>query len=63
MNDIFFDNNDFAKQINSLFKDKCADVNLCPVKDILARVSDKWSIHTILLLGKQNTLRFNLGKT
>ncbi|WP_026236389.1 winged helix-turn-helix transcriptional regulator [Pontibacter roseus] len=31
----------------------------CPVKDILARFGDKWSIYTILMLGKQEKLRFN----
>lgn len=31
----------------------------CPVKDILARFGDKWSIYTILMLGKNETLRFN----
>ncbi len=63
MEDIFLDNKNITRQIESLFKDKCAVANLCPVKDILARVSDKWSIHTILLLGKQNTLRFTEVKT
>ncbi|MDX5483058.1 MAG: helix-turn-helix transcriptional regulator [Hymenobacteraceae bacterium] len=31
----------------------------CPIKDILARFGDKWSIYTILMLGKQERLRFN----
>jgi DNA-binding HxlR family transcriptional regulator len=31
----------------------------CPIKDILARFGDKWSIYTILMLGKQEKLRFN----
>ncbi len=40
----------------------CAEVqqqSCCPVKDILARFGDKWSIYTILMLGKNETLRFN----
>lgn len=32
---------------------------LCPVRDILDRIGDKWSIHTIILLGKGKVLRFN----
>ena len=32
---------------------------ICPVKDIMARYGDKWSMHTILLLGRQNSLRFS----
>jgi DNA-binding HxlR family transcriptional regulator len=31
----------------------------CPIKDVLARFGDKWSIYTILMLGKQEKLRFN----
>lgn len=32
---------------------------LCPVRDIMARFGDKWSIYVILNLGKQERLRFN----
>jgi DNA-binding HxlR family transcriptional regulator len=32
---------------------------LCPVRDILDRIGDKWSIHTIILLGQGKVLRFN----
>lgn len=32
---------------------------ICPVKDIMARYGDKWSMHTILLLGRQNSMRFS----
>ncbi|MHC2993480.1 transcriptional regulator [Pontibacter sp. HJ8] len=31
----------------------------CPIKDVLARFGDKWSIYTILTLGNQEKLRFN----
>lgn len=30
----------------------------CPLKDVLDRISDKWSIHVILILGNSDTLRF-----
>ncbi len=32
---------------------------MCPVRDILDRIGDKWSIHTIILLGEGKVLRFN----
>lgn len=31
----------------------------CPVRDILVRVSDKWSLLTIYALGGYGTMRFN----
>ena len=31
----------------------------CPVRNILDRFGDKWSILVILLLGREGTLRFN----
>ncbi|HEY9123029.1 MAG TPA: helix-turn-helix domain-containing protein [Bacteroidales bacterium] len=35
------------------------DYNCCPVKDILGRIGDKWTLHVVLLLGEKKTLRFN----
>lgn len=32
---------------------------ICPVRDIIARISDKWSMLTIYALGGYGTLRFN----
>ncbi len=32
---------------------------VCPVRDIMVRISDKWSVLTILLLGGSGKLRFN----
>lgn len=32
---------------------------LCPVRDIVARLSDKWSMLVILALGGYGTMRFN----
>lgn len=55
------DNQHVAVQ-EKLHKVLCADAALtvcCPIKDILARFGDKWSIYTILTLGKQERLRFN----
>jgi len=32
---------------------------LCPVRDVINRISDKWSLLSILALGTHGTLRFN----
>jgi DNA-binding HxlR family transcriptional regulator len=37
----------------------CKQSNICPVKDILARFGDKWSMYTVLLLGQNGKTRFN----
>lgn len=37
--------------------------NICLVKDILARYGDKWSLYTILLLGRDGALRFTEIRT
>ena len=31
----------------------------CPITDVLDRVSDKWSIHAIIMLGRHEKLRFS----
>jgi len=51
------------KKIGKVFSGKCAEKNICPVKDILAKLSDKWSMHCILLLGQYNKMRFSELKT
>ncbi|AKD05021.1 helix-turn-helix domain-containing protein [Pontibacter korlensis] len=33
--------------------------NCCPIKDIMGRFGDKWSVYTILMLGRKQRLRFN----
>ena len=45
--------------IEGIFGGDCSKNNICPVKDILATFSDKWSIYAILLLGQHNKMRFN----
>ncbi len=50
-------------QIEGIFAGDCATLNVCPVTDILSRFGDKWSMHTILLLGKKQKMRFNELKT
>jgi len=36
--------------------------NFCPVRDVIHRISDKWSLLSILALGTYGTLRFNALK-
>ena len=39
---------------------KCEnDQDNCPVKDVLNRVGDKWSMLTVIMLSDHGTLRFN----
>jgi DNA-binding HxlR family transcriptional regulator len=45
-------------------KSKILDCNtvleqVCPIRDIMARFGDKWSIYVILYLGRNDKLRFN----
>lgn len=45
------------KVVNNL-KKKAAYKELCPVRDVLDYVGDKWSMLIVLQLGKQSPLRF-----
>lgn len=38
---------------------KYADVKHCPVRCILSRIGDKWSVLVIMLLGESGKMRFN----
>ncbi len=38
---------------------KYQDIDTCPVRNVLDRVGDKWSILIISVLGEYGTLRFN----
>jgi DNA-binding HxlR family transcriptional regulator len=31
----------------------------CPITDVIDRISDKWSVHAIIALGRSEKLRFN----
>ncbi|WP_207495106.1 winged helix-turn-helix transcriptional regulator [Aridibaculum aurantiacum] len=48
-----------CERISSIFSGKCSQKNICPVKDIMARYGDKWSMYTVLLLGQHHKMRFN----
>lgn len=45
------------EEINDHFSD-LKTTNDCPITDVLARISDKWTMHTIIVLGKADKLRF-----
>lgn len=47
------------EKIDKIMDDKSVEAQCCPVKDILGRFGDKWSIYTILMLGRNEKLRFN----
>ena len=40
------------------FSDNHSTNHYCPVTDVIDRISDKWSVHTIIMLGKSDKLRF-----
>ena len=46
------------EKISTVFTGGCAERNLCPVKDIIATFSDKWSMYAVLLLGEYTRMRF-----
>jgi DNA-binding HxlR family transcriptional regulator len=45
-------------QAREHFSDNHATNHYCPVTDVIDRISDKWSVHAIILLGKNEKLRF-----
>jgi DNA-binding HxlR family transcriptional regulator len=48
------------KKFQALFqKARYTRNQICPVRDIISRISDKWSLLTIYALGGYGTLRFN----
>lgn len=51
------------ERIEAVLSGTCMQKKICPVKDIMASYSDKWSMFTILLLGKHQKLRFTELKT
>lgn len=49
-----------VKKIQEIFELANTTKNqLCPVRDIIARISDKWTLLSIYALGGYGTLRFN----
>jgi DNA-binding HxlR family transcriptional regulator len=50
-------------RIAKLFDGNVDGESVCPVKDVLSRFGDKWSMYTVLLLGRNEQLRFNQLKS
>ena len=48
-----------ADRIKQVLNGQCSQKNICPVKDIMARYGDKWSMYVVLLLGQHGHMRFN----
>ena len=40
------------------FSDNRSTNHHCPVTDVIDRISDKWSVHAIIMLGKNDKVRF-----
>ena len=40
------------------FSDNHSTNHYCPVTDVIDRISDKWSVHAIIMLGRNEKLRF-----
>ncbi len=55
----------FKKKIKKIFGhlDPNNPPEICPIRDILSPVTDKWSILIVIFLGGYHTLRFNHLKT
>lgn len=47
------------EKIDKIMDERAATAPCCPIKDILGRFGDKWSIYAILMLGRNEKLRFN----
>ena len=45
------------EEITNYFSDE-KKTNDCPITDVMSRLSDKWTMHTIIVLGKADRLRF-----
>lgn len=50
---------EIEERVNKIFSPERGSMQFCPVKDILGHFADKWSIFTILALGKREKVRFN----
>ena len=51
------------EKIAAIFSGACTQMQVCPVKDIMASYGDKWTMYTVLLLGQHGKMRFNELRT
>ena len=47
----------------TLHKSKIADAEACPIRDVLDRMGDRWSMLVLLMLQEGGTLRFSALKS
>ncbi|GAB3528660.1 helix-turn-helix domain-containing protein [Pontibacter brevis] len=47
------------EKIDKIMNEKATVASCCPVKDVIGRFGDKWSVYAILMLGRNGKLRFN----
>lgn len=47
------------EKVKNFFSESHSEEHVCPIKDILDRFADKWSIYTILTIGQDEKIRFN----
>lgn len=45
--------------MNEKFLEKFENLELCPVRNVIDRIGDKWSVLVLLVLEEGGTLRFN----
>jgi DNA-binding HxlR family transcriptional regulator len=50
---------EIRKKIKEVFTPNPNNDGFCPIKDVMDRFGDKWSIYAILNLGQYDKLRFN----
>lgn len=50
---------DLGKKFEIIYNPSSEFKGYCPIRDILDRFGDKWSIYTILQLGQTDKMRFN----
>ena len=51
--------NSIQEKAKDHFSDSCPTNGFCPVSDVIDRISDKWSVHAIIKLGKNGRMRFS----
>ncbi|WP_207425518.1 helix-turn-helix domain-containing protein [Pedobacter sp. SYSU D00535] len=47
-----------SEKVGKRFPDSMPTKTMCPISDVIDRISDKWSVHAIIVLGKSDKLRF-----
>ena len=48
-----------SEKVNCVYSDSMPTKSMCPISDVISRISDKWSVHAIIILGKSDKLRFS----